>query len=123
VLTVLKELLVGTSSCVETEAKRVLTAEKELHIAGEVAGNWEWFVSNLSPDFFDIRKIDEIKNRNDNKSASMLARRAIQMWRDHFHRNATQAAVIKALCKSGFRRQAGEIFKDELVDHVVATAK
>jgi RecA/RadA recombinase len=49
-----------------------------------------------------------------------LSKRYVKPGLDEkFNGDATQAKVIKALCKADFRTQAVAVFKDELVKFVV----
>ena len=50
------------------------------------------------------------------------ARVALRMWRDYFHKEATQGHVIKTLCTMGRRAQAAELFRDALIDFVALTS-
>ena len=96
----------------------MFTVDQELEVAEKVAGVWEKLVSYLSPEFFRPEKISEIKKMYGDGDPFLQARAALGMWRGRSHGTATQYAVIKALCRIGFRSQAVEVFKDGLVDFV-----
>jgi hypothetical protein len=94
-----------------------LTAIQEVEIAERIAGDWEKAVIYLEPEYFRPTKISEIKKTD--HSPFLQARTALAMWSEKFNGDATQAKVIKALCKADFRTQAVAVFKDELVKFVV----
>ena len=93
-----------------------MTADQIVRVAGRIAGDWEKLASYLSPEFFGLDRIREIKQMYD--TPFLQARAALEMWCDSFHGKATLHLVIKALCEIGKRSQAVEVFKDDLVDFV-----
>ena len=57
----------------------------------------------------------EKENRDD---CFMQAVAALNMWTNEFANKASQAAMIEAMCNSGYRSQSEDVFSSSLVEHV-----
>ena len=87
-----------------------------VNVAKRVSHNWKRLVLNLAPAFFiDKMKAIEIENRDD---CFMQAVTALNMWTDAFCDEATQAAMINAMCNIGCRSHAEDVFSRSLVARV-----
>lgn len=91
---------------------------KELvNVAERVADTWESLASKLSPEFFSVGKVTEIEQTHPRKRA-VQARAMLEQWANKCASKATCCAIIQALCQAGHKRQAQEVFGEDLVEFV-----
>ena len=85
-------------------------------VASAVDVNWEELAARLAPVMFSIIKTEQIKAQYGNpfiQSRSML-----EEWANALDKEATNGSLIRALLKMNRRRQANEIFGEDLVMYV-----
>ena len=91
-------------------------ADDIVKVAEKVSHCWKKLVLTLAAEFFiDKTKVIEIENKDD---CYIQAVTALRMWTNKVGDEATQAAMISAMCTIGCRSQAEDVFSTNLVEHV-----
>ena len=93
--------------------------QKELrNLAKVLGGGWIDFALDLAPDMFQVQgNISDIQT-DTRGSSSVKAQTMLEMWRNEMNTKATRRLLIEALCSNHMRRQACDVFGDEVTNIV-----
>jgi hypothetical protein len=100
---------------VENEADKLVTPQELFGIAKVIEGSWVEFALDLAPDMFQVRgNISSIQKDPNYASARVMAKAMLEIWTDEMHSEGTRRVLIQALCRNGMRKQACDVFGDEV---------
>jgi chromosome segregation ATPase len=101
------------------EADKLVTP-LELHgLAKVVEGSWVEFALDLAPETFQIYgSISTIQRDLNYGSPRVKAQAMLETWKNKMHSEATRCVLIQALCKKGMKKQACNVFGDEVTNTV-----
>ena len=99
-----------------TKQHSKLTSDDLVAVASAVDVNWEELAARLAPVMFSIIKTEQIKAQYG--KPFVQSRSMLEEWANGLDKEATKGSLIKALLKMNMRRQANEIFGDDLVTYV-----
>jgi hypothetical protein len=100
-----------------SDADVPVSHEQIVSVAEQTSGSWETLAMYLDPSHFSTNCLRAIR-KQEQFDVVMQARVMLDQWRDNFPSKATCRALITALCKSGKRSVASNVFGAALVDYV-----
>ena len=99
------------------KADEEVTAEERHHLAEVVLGWWEMFALTLDSKLFTVRgNLAAIKRQLD--EPELQAQAMLETWCGNLGKRAHRGLLIKALIKRGQRKEAIDVFGDNLVQRV-----
>jgi hypothetical protein len=109
------DIELGSGSFEENEADKLVTPQELFGIAKVIEGSWVEFALDLAPDMFQVRgNISSIQKDPNYASARVMAKAMLEIWTDEMHSEGTRRVLIQALCRNGMRKQACDVFGDEV---------
>jgi ElaB/YqjD/DUF883 family membrane-anchored ribosome-binding protein len=107
------------SGSFEGEADKLVTPEELCSLAEVIESFWDEFALDLAPDIFEVcGNISTIHGDSKYRSPRIKAQAMLETWKNKMHSEATRCVLIQALCKKGMKKQACNVFGDEVTNTV-----